>query len=240
MTEIIEREKGNTAYGSDNEALCDNRGSGCCEPPLPSEAEFDAAKDERFSAEIHARLKNAGAAVAGLGGLGSHIAVMLARSGIGQLHLVDFDRVELSNLNRQVYLVEHIGRYKTEALCEILQKINPYMNISYETLRIDRENAADTFSKYKYVCEAFDKPEAKAMLVSEILARNKDTIIVSGSGMAGYGEANEIKTRRVMSRLYVCGDGISDANAGIGLMAPRVMICAGHQANMVIRLILGE
>ena len=88
----------------------------------PSEAEFDAVKDKRFSPQIYEKLKRAKVAIAGLGGLGSHIAVMLARSGVGHLHLVDFDRVDLSNLNRQVYGVNELGELKTEALKEILLK----------------------------------------------------------------------------------------------------------------------
>ena len=206
----------------------------------PSEAEFDAVKDERFSPQIYEKLKRAKVAIAGLGGLGSHIAVMLARSGVGQLHLVDFDIVDLSNLNRQVYNVDELGMPKTEALKRILLKINPYINVSYENVKVDNKNIKQLFTGFNIVCEAFDNPSAKAMIVSELLSRDSETIIVSGSGMAGYGDANEIKTEKKFSRLYVCGDGKSDAFEGIGLMAPRVMICAGHQANMIVRLILGE
>ena len=206
----------------------------------PSEAEFDAVKDERFSPHIYEKLRNSKVAIAGLGGLGSHIAVMLARSGVGQLHLVDFDIVDLSNLNRQVYTVDELGMPKTEALKGILLKINPYINVSYENVKVDNKSIKQLFTGFNIVCEAFDNPSAKAMIVSELLSRDSETIIVSGSGMAGYGDANEIKTEKKFSRLYVCGDGKSDAFEGIGLMAPRVMICAGHQANMIVRLILGE
>lgn len=216
------------------ESYIDNRDK------IPSEAEFDAVKDERFSPHIYEKLRNSKVAIAGLGGLGSHIAVMLARSGVGQLHLVDFDIVDLSNLNRQVYTVDELGMPKTEALKRILLKINPYINVSYGNIKVDNKNIKQLFTGFNIVCEAFDNPSAKAMIVSELLSRDSETIIVSGSGMAGYGDANEIKTEKKFSRLYVCGDGKSDAFEGIGLMAPRVMICAGHQANMIIRLVLGE
>lgn len=218
------------------------RGESCLDnrDKIPSEAEFDAVKDERFSPHIYEKLRNSKVAIAGLGGLGSHIAVMLARSGVGQLHLVDFDIVDLSNLNRQVYTVDELGMPKTEGLKRILLKINPYINVSYENIKVDNENIKQLFTGFNIVCEAFDNPSAKAMIVSELLSRDSETIIVSGSGMAGYGDANEIKTEKKFSRLYVCGDGKSDAFEGIGLMAPRVMICAGHQANMIVRLILGE
>lgn len=218
------------------------RGENCLDnrDKIPSEAEFDAVKDERFSPHIYEKLRNSKVAIAGLGGLGSHIAVMLARSGVGQLHLVDFDIVDLSNLNRQVYTVDELGMPKTEALKRILLKINPYINVSYENVKVDNKNIKQLFTGFNIVCEAFDNPSAKAMIVSELLSRDSETIIVSGSGMAGYGDANEIKTEKKFLRLYVCGDGKSDAFEGIGLMAPRVMICAGHQANMIVRLILGE
>ena len=136
--------------------------------------------------------------------------------------------------------MDELGMPKTEALKRILLKINPYINVSYENVKVDNKNIKQLFTGFNIVCEAFDNPSAKAMIVSELLSRDSETIIVSGSGMAGYGDANEIKTEKKFSRLYVCGDGKSDAFEGIGLMAPRVMICAGHQANMIVRLILGE
>ena len=104
-------------------------------------------------------------AIAGLGGLGSHIAVMLARSGVGHLHLVDFDRVDLSNLNRQVYGVNELGELKTEALKEILLKINPYMNVSSESIKVDNSNVKRLFSGFNLVCEAFDNPKLRLCLL---------------------------------------------------------------------------
>ena len=100
---------------------------------------------------------------------------MLARSGVGHLHLVDFDRVDLSNLNRQVYGVNELGELKTEALKEILLKINPYMNVSFESIKVDNSNVKRLFSGFNLVCEAFDNPKAKAMLVSELLSRDSET-----------------------------------------------------------------
>lgn len=183
-------------------------------------------------------LKRSKVAVAGLGGLGSNIAVMLARSGVGYLRLVDFDVVDESNLNRQAYSLEHIGRPKAEALIEILNQINP--NLKYEAFceKVTPENIEELFGTFPIICEAFDRPEQKAMLVREALIRCCDSIVISGNGMAGFGDANQIRTDRMMNRLYVCGDmktGIEDT--GI-IMAPRVMICAGHEANKVIQLLL--
>lgn len=206
----------------------------------PTKEELEAAFDARFPKEFHQAMASARVAVAGLGGLGSHIAVMLARSGIGHLFLVDFDQVEITNLNRQAYGISHLGQPKTQALTEILREIQPYLEIKTWQGMVTEENAAELFGGYPIVCEAFDRPENKAMLVNTLLSQCPDTVIVSGNGMAGYGDANAIRTKRVMRRLYVCGDGTADTGKGMGLMAPRVAVCAGMQANQVIRLIAAQ
>ena len=68
----------------------------------------------------------------------------------------------------------------------------------------------------------------------------RDKILIASSGMAGYYPSNEIRTRKINERFYICGDGESEAKEGFGLMAPRVAICANHMANCALRLILGE
>lgn len=206
---------------------------------LPSASELDKAKDDRFSQDVHQKLKRTSVAIAGAGGLGSNIAVMLARSGVGHLHIVDFDIVDITNLNRQVYTITHIGLRKVDAIKEILMEINPYMNVTTECMRVVADNCEEIFGGYDIVCEAFDGAESKAMLIDSLLSVEDGPIVISGSGMAGYGSANEIRSRRIMDRLFICGDEHTDVGDGFGLMAPRVTICAGHQANLVIGRILG-
>lgn len=201
---------------------------------------LDKAFDERFAPEIKEKLSNAYVAIAGLGGLGSNIAVMLARSGVGHLLLIDFDSVDVTNLNRQVYMIPHVGMKKTEALKNILEQINPYLDYEFKSVKVTPEMVKDLFSAYPIVCEAFDKPDQKAMLVGELLSQFEDTVVVSGNGMAGYQDANEIVTKQKLRRLYVCGDEHTDVLDGIGLMAPRVTVCAAHQANKVIQIILND
>lgn len=205
----------------------------------PSKHEFEKAKDDRFSPDIHKKLKEASVAIAGAGGLGSNIAVMLARSGVGHLHVVDFDIVDITNLNRQAYTVKHIGKHKVNAITEILMEINPYMRVTTECVRVVPENCNEIFGDFEIVCEAFDGAESKAMLIDSLLSIKDGSIVISGSGMSGYGSANDIKARRVINRLFICGDEHTDIADGIGLMAPRVSVCAGHQANIVIGQILG-
>jgi len=187
---------------------------------------------------IQEQLKNGKVAIAGLGGLGSNIAVMLARIGVGKLLLVDFDKVEVSNLNRQHYNVSHIGMFKTEALYSQIEKINPFVEIEVKNVFIDSENVIDIFSGYTIVCEAFDNPKNKAVLVNGLLEAG-DKSIVAASGMAGFESSNKVNTVHKFKNLYICGDSEPSEYEGIGFMAPRVMICAGHQANMVLRLLLG-
>ena len=153
--------------------------------------------------------------------------------------MVDFDTVEPSNLNRQNYTINHLGLPKTIALKKQIEEINPFISVKIETLKVTEENAESLFHGYDIICEAFDKPEAKAMLVNTLLSTMPQAKIISASGMAGYASSNLLQTTRPMKGLYVCGDLESEAKIGQGLMAPRVQICSGHQANMVLRLLLG-
>ena len=205
-----------------------------------TQKELHDALAGRHGAAVQAKLDRAAVGIAGLGGLGSHIAVSLARLGVGRLVLVDFDVVDVTNLNRQHYTMKDIGIPKTLALLEQLEAINPYLNYETYTERIIPANAARLFTGCDVVCEAFDRPDQKAMLIETLLEQLPETPIVSGSGMAGFGSANAIRTERRFGRLYLCGDGTSDVSDGLGLMAPRVAVCAAHQAAMTLRLLLGE
>ena len=188
---------------------------------------------------ISGKLKKAKVCILGLGGLGSNVAVLLARSGIGYLKLVDFDIVEASNLNRQQYRISHVGMKKTEAIKTIIKEINPFVEVETLDIKVDRENILSIVGDVEIVVEAFDVAETKAMAIEELLI-NGDKILVSASGMAGLGSANEIITRKVRDNFYLVGDNYSDYEEYSGIMSTRVMICAAHQANVVLRLILGE
>ena len=185
------------------------------------------------------KLKKTKICILGLGGLGSNVAALLARAGIGYLKLVDFDVVEASNLNRQQYRVSHIGMKKTQAMKSIIREINPFVETEVLDIKIDRKNIYSTVGDIEIVVEAFDRAETKAMLMEELLT-NTNKIVVSASGMAGLGSANEIVTRKIKDNFYLVGDNYSDYEEYLGIMSTRVMICAAHQANMVLRLILGE
>lgn len=205
---------------------------------VPSMAEIEEALELRHTREVQDKIRKARVAVCGLGGLGSNIAFALARCGIGGLHLIDFDCVDLTNLNRQQYSIKHLGMPKPEALKEELLEINPYLEIHTDFVKLTEENVPDLLKDELYICEAFDDPEAKAMLTNCVLTHFPEKYLVGASGMAGFGDSNSIQTRRILSHYYLCGDGISDVAQCGGLMAPRVMICAAHQANKILELII--
>ena len=196
--------------------------------------------EARHGKDLQAKFTGATVAICGLGGLGSNIAVSLARAGVGRLILIDFDQVDISNLHRQQYMADQIGLYKTEALTENLKRIAPYVEIISHTTRITEENFREFLQDADIICEAFDDAEAKAMLVNGVLEQLHTKYLIAASGMAGLSSANSIKTRRVMERFYLCGDGVSDVSDDIGLVAPRVMLCAAHQAQMVLRILSGN
>ena len=195
---------------------------------------------ERHTPGIQQRLDDAHVAIAGLGGLGSTVAVALARIGVGHLHLVDFDRVDMTNLNRQQYFLTDVGRYKTEALRDIIARINPFLDVTTDTLKITEDRVPELFAHDDIVCEAFDVPENKTTPVNAVLESVPGATVVAASGMAGWRSANLVTTRRITRRFYLCGDGETEPRPGAGLMAPRVGIVACHEANMIVRLILGE
>lgn len=207
---------------------------------LPTRDEWNAALELRHGKNLQQKFANATVAVCGLGGLGSNISISLARAGIGRLILIDFDRVDITNLHRQQYKAAQIGRLKTEALAENLREIAPYIKIDPITAKITDENLVRLLHDADIICEAFDNPVAKAMLCNGVLENLPDKFLIAASGMAGMGTPNSIKTRKITEHFYLCGDGTSDVADSIGLAAPRVMLCAAHQAQTVLRIIAGE
>ena len=167
---------------------------------MPNQDELESMMMARHTPHVHNKVKKAKVGIAGLGGLGSNIAVMLARIGVGHLLLVDFDIIEPSNLNRQSYYVRHLGMPKAIALKEQIQEINPFIKIDTKLVKITEENVVELFEDCDIICEAFDKADQKSMLINSALSKLPESIIVSGSGMAGYDSSNTIQTRRPMKR----------------------------------------
>ncbi|MCF6178459.1 MAG: sulfur carrier protein ThiS adenylyltransferase ThiF [Geopsychrobacter sp.] len=207
---------------------------------IPSAEQLEALMMARHTPGVHALISKSCVGIAGAGGLGSNIAIALARVGIGKLIIADFDLVEPSNLNRQQYFIDQIGQPKVAALKENLQRINPYVEIETFMGRIDPQNLRQIFAGVDVMVEAFDAPDQKAMLTAAHLQQAAECPLVAASGMAGYESSNSITTQKNRNNFYLIGDQQNAAQPGQGLMAPRVSIAAGHQANAVLRLLLGE
>ena len=207
---------------------------------VPGADELDALLTARHTPGVHEAVKGATIGIAGAGGLGSAVAIALARTGVGHLIIADFDIVEPSNLNRQQYFVDQVGLPKVYALRDTLARINPHVRVTACHLRLNPSNIGEVFGHAQVLVEAFDLAEQKVMLIETFAARFPDRPMITGSGMAGFGPANTISTHQVARNLYLCGDGSTAAAPGTGLMAPRVGVAAHHQANAVLRLLLGE
>lgn len=206
----------------------------------PSAEELESLMVARHGPGIHQKIRNARVGIAGCGGLGSALAIALARTGVGSLQLVDFDVVEPSNLNRQQYFIDQIGQQKVDALADNLARINPFVTVVTSRTLLTQQNAPGIFASCQVIAECLDRPDIKRDLAVGLRKQLPDTPLVTVSGIAGTGPANDITTRKVLGNVYLVGDLTSEARPGLGLLAPRVTIAAGHQANVIIRLLLGD
>lgn len=207
---------------------------------IPAKEEWRGALTKRHGKALQEKFSSATVAVCGLGGLGSNIAITLARAGVGKLILIDFDKVDITNLHRQQYKANQLGKFKTEALAENIKEISPYTELLLYTERLDENNAPSLLKDADIICEAFDDAEAKAMLIDVVFSELPEKHLVAASGMAGLKSPNSIKTRKITCRFYLCGDGVSEVDDVAGLFAPQVMLCAAHQAQTVLRILAGE
>lgn len=204
-----------------------------------TEQEWKQTLEQRHGTDLQSKFSSAHVAVCGLGGLGSNVAISLARAGVGTLLLIDFDSVDISNLHRQQYKTSQLGMYKTEAMIQTLSEITPYCNVRLYTGKLTKENLS-LIADCNIICECFDHAEYKAMLVNSVSEYYPEKYIVAASGMSGLHSGNLIQTQKLGKRLYICGDGIHDVKDEGTLFAPRVMLCAAHQANTVLRILAGK
>lgn len=188
---------------------------------------------------VRSRLGEAKVGIIGLGGLGSNIAMMLVRSGVRSLVLADYDRVEASNLARQLYFPDQLGTLKTEALTETLMRIEPALDLTLVAERIRAEDIPLLFADVDVLLEAVDTAEGKAMIVETASDLLPDTPLVWVGGLAGCASANAIETQRIGETAWVVGDLEADIRDGLPLLASRVMVAAAHQAHIAIRILLG-
>jgi sulfur carrier protein ThiS adenylyltransferase len=209
---------------------------------MPEHSEITGAKTNQYMLalafnEIKAMLSAKVVGIAGAGGLGSNCAVALARVGVGKLVIADFDIVSQENLNRQYFFASQVGQKKVDALRENIAAINPSVVVETHDLRLDRENIPRLFGGCDIIVEAFDLAEMKLMIAETVIENFPDKYLVMGSGLAGFGNNNSIRTTRT-GNIFVCGDLVNETSDRLPPLGPRVGIVANMQANQVLELLI--
>ena len=191
----------------------------------------------RFS-DIENHLNKFKVGIAGAGGLGSNCAVSLARTGVGTLVIADFDKIELSNISRQFYFIDQVGMMKTVALKENLKRIRPEINVVTHQTVLSEKNITSVFRECQVIVEAFDRSDMKQMFIETVQKELAGIPLIVGSGLAGWGNTEALKFRKIDETLYICGDEMSEATDDYPPLAPRVCIVANMQANAVIEILM--
>ncbi|MFI3255057.1 MAG: sulfur carrier protein ThiS adenylyltransferase ThiF [Eubacteriales bacterium] len=209
---------------------------------IPNEEEVYEALCLGHGKKQQEKFSRGNVVILGLGSLGSHIAVALARAGVGYLghiHLVDFDGVELENIHCQHYDLANIGLEKTEVLKEQLKQINPYLEVKATFVKVSENNLGSLIKGMDVVIEAVDSPVQKSMIVDGFFTqKTPEQVLFAASGYAGLGDGNLIQTRMINQSFYLTGDGKSDFVKEKTLYASRVSLCAAAQAHAVLRYLI--
>jgi sulfur carrier protein ThiS adenylyltransferase len=200
--------------------------------------DFEKGLNRYLACDVISHLKKIKIGIAGAGGLGSNCAHMLLRCGFNRFKIIDHDTLDLSNLNRQFYFLHQVGLSKVEALAENLKLINPDIEIETMKIKFEHYNAKELFTDCDVVVEAFDQPEYKKLLIESYLASGK--LLVAASGLAGFGNSDEIKVHKIKDNFYLIGDLISAVSPKCPPLAPKVVIAAAKQADVILSYYLEQ
>lgn len=199
---------------------------------------FEKALASTLGEGALAKIQQVKVGIAGAGGLGSNCAQFLVRSGFRNFKIVDFDRVEYSNLNRQFFFLNQVGEQKVEALRKNLLAINPDLHIETVTAKIEQVNIKELFHDCQAVVEALDRPENKKMVAEAYLPSDK--LLVAASGLAGWGRSDGIKIHKIKERFFLVGDQVSEVSPDCPPVAPGVVVAAAKQADVVLQYFLAS
>lgn len=188
---------------------------------------------KRQDSIINYKTEKTRVSILGVGGLGSNVAILLARAGIGHINLFDFDLVDYSNLNRQNFSLEDIGKKKTLATREKILATTPYVNVDTFDVKLDENNILQYLNISEIFVEAFDDPFMKARLF-DIFSFHQNKYLVSVSGLAGMEDFHTIKIKQYKN-ITIYGDFESPQEEG--LYSPNVCLYAALQAGQVLRII---
>lgn len=167
--------------------------------------------------------------IAGLGGIGSNVARILAQAGVKKIKLVDFDRVEATNLNRQFYTRSQIGDKKTDSLKNNLNAIFPEMQIETIDQKIAPQDSNSLFLDCRIVVEGFDSKHLKKMIVEKLSSFDK--ILVSACGIAGQ-KMDHVRIQKI-GQCHIVGDFTSDQE-NFDLFPPKIALVSAMMAGIVL------
>jgi sulfur carrier protein ThiS adenylyltransferase len=184
------------------------------------------------------KIKSVRIGIAGAGGLGSNCAHFLVRCGFRKFIIVDDDKVDCSNLNRQFYFEDQVGMPKVSMLKENLLRIDPDLEIESVFKKVDKADVAELFKEADVIVEAFDKVECKTMIVETYI--NSGKLIVAASGMGGWGHPDSIRVKQVKSGFFMVGDFVTAVSETEPPLAPKVIMVAAKQADVVLQMVLGR
>lgn len=168
--------------------------------------------------------------IAGAGGIGSNVADNLVRSGLDNLKIIDYDRVEAANLDRQNYYLDQVGLLKVDALEENLTRINQSLKIETVNTEIEKDNINDLFQDCDIVVEAFDEKQYKKLLFERLAGEER--FCIGASGIAGR-KIDNIKTRS-LDNCVIVGDFQTDIDEQ-KVYASKLRIITGMMSNIIIK-----
>lgn len=207
--------------------------------PKLSKAQLSKTLQARIGAANLKKLERPVIAIAGVGGIGSFVALLLAKTGIENFIIADKDEVSLSDINRQAYSLNHVGKPKTKAIAQIIKQVNPYAKITAFNGMVTKQTVKKIFGGADILIEGFDSPKAKAMLLTSFLKECPGKPVITACGVVGFESCSLLRQTTVADNLYAVGDMENECSAKISLAAPRVAASAGMMANLAVRIILG-
>ena len=208
---------------------------------------------ERYSRQII--LKNIGISgqkkissskvfIVGAGGLGCPIADLLCRAGVGEIGIIDYDRVALSNLNRQtLFNTTDIDKFKVGVLKSKLKKINPRIKINIFKKRIDESNIINLIQKYQIIVDATDNFETKFLLNKNCIKFKKKLVVGAISKFDGHIFLFDFKDKNTACLRCFYQEKPSDEILNCdqeGILGTSASVIGSLQANEILKIIIGS
>lgn len=202
---------------------------------MRSDPEYDVGVFSSNPPGVRRILSGCSAGIAGAGGIGSNVAMLLARAGLGRITVVDHDEVALPNLNRQAYFLDQCGRLKVDALAENVSRIGAGTVFTGIGIRLLPGGFCAPFEGCDVLIEALDLAETKVLAIEEWTRGMPGVPVIAVSGIAGTGASGTIRLDHHGS-VSLVGDQTSDLS--LGTLATRVSLAAAMVADQAVSILL--